>query len=92
MVHRLLSAALGLEPLPESAKEEESLRLVTDNLNTRHRCVFKGARMSANLHLVCDLASCFGRMLSAAQERTADWEATGLLAQKSGLLQAGAKP
>ena len=37
MVHRLLAAALGLEPLPESARDEDSLHGVTDNLNTRHR-------------------------------------------------------
>ena len=37
VVHRLLGAAIGLERLPEPARDRDALRALADNLNTRHR-------------------------------------------------------
>ncbi len=37
LVHRVLMAALGLRPLPESLRDRELMHGVVDNLNTRHR-------------------------------------------------------
>lgn len=34
-------AALGLRPLPESLRDRELMHGVVDNLNLRHRCIFR---------------------------------------------------
>jgi exosome complex exonuclease DIS3/RRP44 len=39
IVHRVLMAALGLRPLPESLRDRELMHGVVDNLNQRHRWV-----------------------------------------------------
>lgn len=47
---RLLAAAIGLEPLPESAKDRASLRSCADNLNTRHRNAQLAGRASVEVY------------------------------------------
>lgn len=39
IVHRVLMAALGLRPLPDSLRDRELMHGVVDNLNVRHRWV-----------------------------------------------------
>lgn len=50
MVHRLLAASLGLDPLPEASKDRNSIRSLADNLNTRHRNAQMAGRASVELH------------------------------------------
>lgn len=42
IVHRVLMAALGLRPLPESLRDRELMHGVVDNLNVRHRWAAAG--------------------------------------------------
>ena len=50
MVHRLLAASLRLTDLPESSKDRDSVRRLSDNLNTRHRNAQMAGRASVELH------------------------------------------
>ncbi|GLC34112.1 hypothetical protein PLESTB_000838700 [Pleodorina starrii] len=50
VVHRLLWAAIGLEPLPDSARDKEALHACSDNLNKRHRNAQMAGRASVELH------------------------------------------
>ncbi|KAI3428619.1 hypothetical protein D9Q98_007442 [Chlorella vulgaris] len=50
LVHRVLMAALGLRPLPESLRDRELMHGVVDNLNTRHRNAQMAGRASVELH------------------------------------------
>ncbi len=50
MVHRLLAASLGLQPLPDSARDRAGVRAVADNLNVRHRNAQMAGRASVELH------------------------------------------
>ncbi|EFJ53011.1 hypothetical protein VOLCADRAFT_55673 [Volvox carteri f. nagariensis] len=50
VVHRLLGAAIGLEPLPDSARDKDALRDCSDNLNKRHRNAQMAGRASVELH------------------------------------------
>eukprot|EP00884_Botryococcus_braunii_P014654 jgi/Botrbrau1/2318/Bobra.39_1s0007.1 len=50
MVHRLLAASLGLDPLPEEAQDRLALKDLTDNLNVRHRNAQLASRASTELH------------------------------------------
>lgn len=50
MVHRLLAASLKLMDLPESSKDRDSVRLLADNLNVRHRNAQMAGRASVELH------------------------------------------
>lgn len=50
LVHRVLAAALGLEPLPESSRDREGLRACSDNLNKRHHNAQMAGRASVELH------------------------------------------
>ena len=50
LVHRVLAAALGLEPLPESSRDREGLRSCSDNLNKRHHNAQMAGRASVELH------------------------------------------
>lgn len=50
VVHRLLSASLGLCPLPPGARDREGLKALTDNLNVRHRNAQMAGRASVELH------------------------------------------
>ncbi|KAG2491107.1 hypothetical protein HYH03_010551 [Edaphochlamys debaryana] len=50
VVHRLLSAAIGLEPLPDSARDKDALRGCSDNLNKRHHNAQMAGRASVELH------------------------------------------
>ncbi|GFR51506.1 hypothetical protein Agub_g13921 [Astrephomene gubernaculifera] len=50
VVHRLLAAAIGLEALPDSARDKEALHGCTDNLNKRHRNAQMAGRASVELH------------------------------------------
>ncbi|KAG2423316.1 hypothetical protein HXX76_015463 [Chlamydomonas incerta] len=50
VVHRLLGAAIGLEPLPDSARDKEALHNCSDNLNKRHRNAQMAGRGSVELH------------------------------------------
>ncbi|EFN55177.1 hypothetical protein CHLNCDRAFT_35599 [Chlorella variabilis] len=50
IVHRVLMAALGLRPLPESLRDRELMHGVVDNLNVRHRNAQMAGRASVELH------------------------------------------
>ncbi|KAL4433106.1 hypothetical protein ABPG77_006533 [Micractinium sp. CCAP 211/92] len=50
IVHRVLMAALGLRPLPESLRDRELMHGVVGNLNTRHRNAQMAGRASVELH------------------------------------------
>ncbi|KAL4428262.1 hypothetical protein ABPG75_002351 [Micractinium tetrahymenae] len=50
IVHRVLMAALGLRPLPESLRDRELMHGVVDNLNLRHRNAQMAGRASVELH------------------------------------------
>ena len=50
LVHRVLAAALGLDPLPESSRDREGLRACSDNLNKRHHNAQMAGRASVELH------------------------------------------
>eukprot|EP01026_Neomeris_dumetosa_P077855 TRINITY_DN84090_c0_g1_i2.p1 TRINITY_DN84090_c0_g1~~TRINITY_DN84090_c0_g1_i2.p1 ORF type:complete len:198 (-),score=21.30 TRINITY_DN84090_c0_g1_i2:150-743(-) len=52
VVHRLLSAALGIKPLPESVRDRVNMQGVVENLNTRHRNAQFAGRASVELHTV----------------------------------------
>lgn len=50
VVHRLLAAAIGLERLPDQARDRDALRALCDNLNARHRNAQMAGRASVELH------------------------------------------
>ncbi|MEW5299944.1 MAG: hypothetical protein WDW36_002913 [Sanguina aurantia] len=50
VVHRLLAAAIGLDPLPDRARDRASLRVCSDNINKRHRNAQLAGRASVELH------------------------------------------
>ena len=50
VVHRLLAAAIGLERLPDQARDCDALRALCDNLNARHRNAQMAGRASVELH------------------------------------------
>jgi exosome complex exonuclease DIS3/RRP44 len=50
VVHRLLNAALGLEPLDGSFENADALRETADNVNVRHRNSQGAGRASVELH------------------------------------------
>eukprot|EP01024_Parvocaulis_polyphysoides_P037208 TRINITY_DN3310_c0_g1_i1.p1 TRINITY_DN3310_c0_g1~~TRINITY_DN3310_c0_g1_i1.p1 ORF type:complete len:294 (-),score=60.91 TRINITY_DN3310_c0_g1_i1:252-1082(-) len=50
VVHRLLSAAIGLKPLPGSIRDRMNMQGVVENLNTRHRNAQMAGRASVELH------------------------------------------
>ena len=50
VVHRLLNAALGLEPLAAAFENAELLRETAENVNARHRNAQSAGRASVELH------------------------------------------
>ena len=50
VVHRVLMAALGLQPLPENLRDRQVMHPVVDNLNVRHRNAQLAGRASVELH------------------------------------------
>ena len=50
VVHRLLSASIGLEPLPDSYENKDGMRQVTENMNYRHHNAQMAGRASVGLH------------------------------------------
>lgn len=50
LVHRVLMAALGLSPLPDSMRDRQLMHGVVGNLNTRHRNAQQAGRASVELH------------------------------------------
>ena len=50
VVHRLLSAAIGLEALPDSYEDKDGMRLLTENMNYRHHMAQMAGRASVTLH------------------------------------------
>jgi exosome complex exonuclease DIS3/RRP44 len=50
VVHRVLMAALGLKPLPESVRDRAAMHPVVGNLNVRHRNAQLAGRASVELH------------------------------------------
>ena len=50
VVHRLLAAAIGLNRLPEDAKDGDRLAALAGNLNIRHRNAQMAGRASVELH------------------------------------------
>lgn len=50
VVHRLLAAAIGIEPLPKGLEHREAMRALTDNMNTRHLNAQLAGRESAGLY------------------------------------------
>jgi exosome complex exonuclease DIS3/RRP44 len=52
VVHRLLKAALGIAPLPDSHANQKELKAVADNLNYRHRNAQLASRASAELFTI----------------------------------------
>ena len=62
VVHRVLMAALGLQPLPDSLRDHVAVRPVVDNLNLRHRNAQQAGRASVELHTLIffkERAVCF---------------------------------
>jgi len=50
VVHRVLMAALGLTPLPDSVRDRAAMHPVVSNLNVRHRNAQLAGRASVELH------------------------------------------
>lgn len=50
VVHRVLMAVLGLQPLPDGLRDKEFMHQVVDNLNVRHRNAQHAGRASVDLH------------------------------------------
>jgi exosome complex exonuclease DIS3/RRP44 len=50
VVHRLLSASLGLEPLPSQYEDKTSMKALCDNMNKRHLMSQLAGRASVALH------------------------------------------
>lgn len=50
IVHRLLAAAIKWEPLPPGVEDDESLRLLADRVNVRHRNALLAGRASSQLY------------------------------------------
>lgn len=50
IVHRLLTAAIGLEPLPDSYENKDHMRGLAENMNYRHRMAQAAGRASVALH------------------------------------------
>jgi exosome complex exonuclease DIS3/RRP44 len=50
VVHRVLMAALGLKPLPDSVRDRAAMHPVVGNLNVRHRNAQLAGRASVELH------------------------------------------
>ena len=50
VVHRLLAAAEGIEPLPDGASDVAALSAIAANLNARHRGAQQAGRASVELH------------------------------------------
>lgn len=50
VVHRLLAAAIGIAPLPDSLRDKEALHDCSNNLNTRHRNAQMAGRASVELY------------------------------------------
>jgi len=50
VVHRVLMAALGLKPLPDSVRDRAAMHPVVSNLNVRHRNAQLAGRASVELH------------------------------------------
>ena len=50
VVHRLLAASIGLEPLPDSYENKDGMRQVTENMNYRHHNAQMAGRASVTLH------------------------------------------
>uniref|UniRef100_A0A383VI63 Uncharacterized protein n=1 Tax=Tetradesmus obliquus TaxID=3088 RepID=A0A383VI63_TETOB len=50
VVHRLLAAAIGIAPLPDSVRDKDALHDCANNLNTRHRNAQMAGRASVELH------------------------------------------
>ncbi len=50
VVHRVLMAVLGLQPLPDGLRDREFMHQVVDNLNVRHKNAQLAGRASVDLH------------------------------------------
>ena len=50
VVHRLLSASIGLEPLPEMYENKDDMKRVSENMNYRHHNAQMAGRASVTLH------------------------------------------
>lgn len=50
VVHRLLAAALCLEPLPPAYEDRLGMKIITDNMNKRHLNSQLAGRASVALH------------------------------------------
>jgi exosome complex exonuclease DIS3/RRP44 len=50
VVHRVLMAVLGLEPLPNGLRDRDFMHHVVDNLNVRHKNAQLAGRASVDLH------------------------------------------
>ncbi len=50
VVHRVLMAVLGLQPLPDGLRDRDFMHLVVDNLNVRHKNAQLAGRASVDLH------------------------------------------
>ena len=50
VVHRVLMAVLGLQPLPDGLRDKEFMHQVVDNLNVRHKNAQHAGRASVDLH------------------------------------------
>ena len=50
LVHRVLMAAIGLQPLPGALRDRAVMHPVVDNLNSRHRNAQLAGRASVELH------------------------------------------
>jgi exosome complex exonuclease DIS3/RRP44 len=75
IVHRVLMAALGLAPLPESFRDRNMMGNVVDNLNVRHRNAQLAGRASVELHTLIF----FKEKVVLADARVTKVQANGLI-------------
>lgn len=76
LVHRCLSAALGLTSLPDGLKDHEYMEEIVDNMNERHINAARASRSSAQLHTVMFFRSHEGMVADA---RVLKVQANGLI-------------
>lgn len=74
-MHRLLAAAIGIAPLPDSLRDKDALHDCSGNLNTRHRNAQMAGRASVELHTLIF----FKDMSVVADARVVKVKANGLV-------------
>lgn len=76
LVHRCLSASLGLTALPDGLKDHEYMAEIVDNMNARHINAARASRSSAQLHTLLFFRTHAGMVADA---RVLKVQANGLI-------------